>query len=59
MEMKEGISYSQFPIIKIAGISHEVFMQKLSDANGNKSQAARILGITRAGLYKKIRRLGL
>jgi two-component system, NtrC family, response regulator HydG len=28
-------------------------------AGGNKSQAARMLGITRAGLYKKIRRLGL
>jgi transcriptional regulator with PAS, ATPase and Fis domain len=31
----------------------------LAEANGNKSQAARILGVTRAGLYKKIRRLGL
>ena len=31
----------------------------LAEANGNKSQAARILGITRAGLYKKMRRLGL
>ena len=31
----------------------------LEEAEGNKSQTARILGITRAGLYKKIRRLGL
>jgi len=31
----------------------------LAEADGNKSQTARILGITRAGLYKKMRRLGL
>ena len=31
----------------------------LAEADGNKSQAARILGITRAGLYKKMRRLEL
>lgn len=31
----------------------------LAAASGNKSQAARKLGITRAGLYKKMRRLGL
>jgi len=31
----------------------------LDRAEGNKSAAARILGITRAGLYKKLRRLGL
>ena len=31
----------------------------LAEAKGNKSHAARILGITRAGLYKKMRRLEL
>jgi len=31
----------------------------LAETDGNKSQAARILGITRTGLYKKMRRLGL
>ena len=31
----------------------------LAESKGNKTQAARLLGITRAGLYKKMRRLGL
>lgn len=31
----------------------------LQQAGGNKSQAARILGMTRAGLYKKMKRLGI
>ena len=31
----------------------------LEQAGGNKTQAARLLGITRAGLYKKLRRLEL
>jgi len=34
-------------------------LDALSEAKGNKAQAARILGITRAGFYKKMRRLGL
>ena len=34
-------------------------LRALRQADGNKSQAARLLGITRAGLYKKLRRLGL
>jgi two-component system, NtrC family, response regulator HydG len=33
--------------------------EALAQANGNKSAAARALGITRAGLYMKLRRLGL
>lgn len=31
----------------------------LAQAGGNKAKAARMMGITRAGLYKKLRRLGL
>ena len=31
----------------------------LHEAGGNKAKAARILGITRAGLYKRLKRLGL
>jgi len=31
----------------------------LKHTNGNKTKAAKILGITRAGLYKKMRRLGV
>lgn len=34
-------------------------IEALNESNGNKTQAARILGITRAGLYKKMRRLEL
>ena len=33
--------------------------QALANTNGNKSQAARLLGITRAGLYKKMRRFDM
>jgi len=36
-----------------------LIINALNEADGNKSQAARILGITRAGLYKKMRRLKL
>ena len=33
--------------------------QALQKAKGNKAEAARLLGMTRAGLYKKIKRLGV
>jgi len=34
-------------------------LEALAAAGGNKSRAARALGITRAGLYKRLRRLGI
>jgi PAS domain S-box-containing protein len=34
-------------------------LEALSSAGGNKTRAARALGITRAGLYKKLKRLGI
>lgn len=34
-------------------------LRALRDAGGNKAQAARTLGITRAGLYKKLKRLDI
>jgi PAS domain S-box-containing protein len=34
-------------------------IEALQKADGNKTKAAKILGITRAGLYKKIKRLGI
>jgi len=33
--------------------------EALANANGNISEAARMLGLTRRGLYLKLRRLGL
>ncbi len=34
-------------------------LRALESAQGNKTRAAQLLGLTRAGLYKKMRRLGL
>ncbi|WP_291571824.1 sigma-54 interaction domain-containing protein [Clostridium sp. UBA4548] len=37
----------------------EIIVSTLEKTKGNKNQTAKILGISRAGLYKKIKRLGL
>ena len=42
-----------------AGDERSVVLEALAAAGGNKSQAARLLGVTRAGLYKKLKRLGI
>jgi len=50
----------KIPYTKIhKGNDKEEISAVLKQANGNKTKAAKILGITRAGLYKKMRRLGL
>jgi DNA-binding NtrC family response regulator len=37
----------------------QIIRQALQDSNGNRSQAAEVLGINRTTLYKKMKRLGL
>lgn len=37
----------------------EIIVSTLEKTKGNKNEAAKILGLSRAGLYKKIKRLGL
>ena len=40
-------------------VERDLIREALADANGNISEAARMLGLTRRGLYLKLRRLGL
>jgi transcriptional regulator with PAS, ATPase and Fis domain len=43
----------------IANAEREVIMQALEHANGNRSKAAKLLGLSTAGLIKKMNRCGL
>ena len=43
----------------VGSLETEMIARTLSDTNWNKSQAARILGLSRLGLQKKIDRYGL
>ena len=43
----------------IEEVERELIQAALNASNGNISQAARVLGLTRRGLYLKLRRLGL
>ena len=40
-------------------VEREHILQALEQANGNKAQAARLLGVSRHQLYSKLERLGL
>jgi DNA-binding NtrC family response regulator len=43
----------------IEEVERELIQAALNESGGNISQAARVLGLTRRGLYLKLRRLGL
>jgi len=43
----------------IEEVERELIQAALNGSSGNISQAARVLGLTRRGLYLKLRRLGL
>jgi len=43
----------------VEDLEREVIASTLHRTDGNISEAARILGLTRRGLYLKLRRLGL
>jgi len=60
-EVVSGISLSGTPVGAPVREQDETAAVKaaLEQAHGNKAAAARLLGITRTGLYKKMRRLGL
>ncbi|HUX46681.1 MAG TPA: helix-turn-helix domain-containing protein, partial [Desulfosporosinus sp.] len=43
----------------LAGVEKEAIIYALDTANGNKVQAAKTLGLSRAGLYKKLKKHNL
>ncbi len=43
----------------LARIEHELISRALSQAKGNKAKAARLLGMTRPRLYRRLLQLGL
>jgi DNA-binding NtrC family response regulator len=43
----------------LARVEREVVRRALSQAKGNKAQAARLLGLTRPRLYRRMEQLGL
>jgi len=43
----------------VAEVERVLVSRALRDAGGNKSQAARVLGLTREGLHKKLNKLGV
>jgi two-component system response regulator HydG len=44
---------------QVIDVERDAILDALARTNGNKAHAARLLGITRAGLYLKLKRLGL
>ncbi|MCA1063984.1 hypothetical protein LCL98_11105 [Rossellomorea aquimaris] len=53
----------QEPVIQHTGLADDAELgairKALTQANGNKAQAARLLGISRSGLYEKLKKYEL
>jgi transcriptional regulator of acetoin/glycerol metabolism len=45
--------------LNLADVEKQVILQALDRASGNKSEAARLLGITRRALYGRLERYGI
>ncbi len=54
-----GASASEKPPVSLEEIERETIIQTLASANGNKSEAARRLGITRRTLHKKLKKYNM
>ena len=50
---------SDTTVTSLAEVEKELIEHHLRQAGGNKTQAAKILGISREGLRKKMKRLGI
>jgi len=71
MRVREGVSSEAVPPPDLGALAHKPLaegrsefeqwriLRALYDHRGNQSQAAQALGLSRAGLFKKMRRLGL
>jgi DNA-binding NtrC family response regulator len=54
-----GIPQTQPPTLNLADMEKQIIMKALAETAGNKSEAARILGITRRALYGRLERYGI
>jgi len=53
-----GEGVSSLAGMPLDDVEREVILATLRDVGGNKSEAARVLGITRATLHKKLKKYG-
>jgi DNA-binding NtrC family response regulator len=61
-EARSGLRPNTSPLTALAPlcqVEREHILQALEQANGNKAQAARLLGVSRHQLYSKLERLGV
>jgi DNA-binding NtrC family response regulator len=57
--VRQGVTAGRTLAAVVEEVERDLIQDALNDASGNISEAARILGLTRRGLYLKLRRLGL